>query len=97
MTRPLAIFATAALLAGCASAPPPPLTADHPASADAPEGARVARTTSLRADEATRKSRVLLSAAQEEQEQWDKFGPVSGTPADAPKTNAKPEMKHDHH
>ena len=90
-------FLTAALLAGCASAPPPPLTANHPASADAPEGARVARTTSLRADEATRKSRVLLSAAQEEQEQWDKFGPVSGTPADAPKTNGKPEMKHDHH
>ena len=96
MTRLISFFA-AALLAGCASAPPPPLTADHPASADAPEGARVARTTSLRADEATRKSRVLLSAAQEEQEQWDKFGPVSGTPADAPKTNGKPEMKHDHH
>ena len=90
-------FLAAALLAGCASAPPPPLTANHPASADAPEGARIARTTSLRADEATRKSRVLLSAAQEEQEQWDKFGPVSGTPADAPKTNGKPEMKHDHH
>ena len=96
MTRLISFFA-AALLAGCASAPPPPLTANHPASADAPEGARVARTTSLRADEATRKSRVLLSAAQEEQEQWDKYGPVSGTPADAPKTNAKPEMKHDHH
>ena len=96
MTRLISFFA-AALLAGCASAPPPPLTADHPASADAPEGARIARTTSLRADEATRKSRVLLSAAQEEQEQWDKFGPVSGTPADAPKTNGKPEMKHDHH
>ena len=96
MTRLISFFA-AALLAGCASAPPPPLTADHPASADAPEGARIARTSSLRADEATRKSRVLLSAAQEEQEQWDKFGPVSGTPADAPKTNGKPEMKHDHH
>ena len=96
MTRTLTLLA-AALLAGCASAPPPPLTANHPASADAPEGARIARTTSLRADEATRKSRVLLSAAQEEQEQWDKFGPVSGTTADAPKTNGKPEMKHDHH
>ena len=96
MTRLISFFA-AALLAGCASAPPPPLSANHPASADAPEGARISRTTSLRADEATRKSRVLLSAAQEEQEQWDKFGPVSGTPADAPKTNGKPEMKHDHH
>ena len=97
MTRPLTILAAAALLAGCASAPPPPLTADHPASADAPEGARVARTTSLRADEATRKSHALLSAAQREQEHWDAYGPVSGTPETAPKTEAKPEMKHDHH
>ena len=96
MTRLISFFA-AALLAGCASAPPPPLTANHPASADAPEGARIARTTSLRADDATRKSHALLSAAQKEQEHWDKYGPVSGTPEDAPKTNAKPEMKHDHH
>ena len=90
-------FLAAALLAGCASAPPQPLTADHPASADAPEGARIARTASLRADEATRKSHALLSAAQKEQEHWDKYGPVSGTPPDAQKTNAKPEMKHDRH
>ena len=96
MTRQISFFA-AALLAGCATAPPPPLSANHPASADAPEGARIARMTSLRADDATRKSHALLSAAQREQEQWDAFGPVSGTPADAPKTNTKPEMKHDHH
>ena len=96
MTRHIFFFA-AALLAGCASAPPPPLPANHPASPDAPEGARIARMTSLRADDATRKSRALLSAAQREQEQWDAYGPVSGTAADAPKTNAKPEMKHDHH
>ena len=95
MTRLLTLFATA-LLAGCATAPPP-LTAAHPASPDAPEGARVARTTSLRADEATRKSRALLSAAQQEQEKWDAYGPVSGTPEDAPPTDAKPEMKHDRH
>ena len=96
MTRQIS-FLAAALFAGCATAPPQPLSANHPASADAPEGARIARTTSLRADEATRKSHALLSAAQQEQEQWDAYGPVSGTPADAPKTNAKPEMKHDHH
>ena len=95
MSRLLTLFA-AALLAGCASAPTP-LTADHPASPDAPEGARIARTTSLRADDATRKSRALLSAAQKEQEAWDKYGPVSGTPEDAPKAEAKPEKKHDHH
>ena len=96
MSRPFTFFAIATLLAGCATAPPS-LTTAHPASPDAPEGARIARTTSLRADYATRKSHALLSAAQKEQEQWDQYGPVSGTPADAPKTNAKPEMKHDHH
>ena len=95
MTRFLT-FLAATLLAGCATAPPPPLTAAHPASPDAPEGARLVRQTSLRADEATRKSRTLLSAGQKEQEHWDAYGPVSGTPEDAPKTNAKPEMKHDH-
>ena len=100
MIRTLPLFA-AALLAGCATAPPPPLTATHPASPDAPEGARLARQTSLRADETTRKSHALLSAAQKEQEHWDDYGPVSGTPEDAPKTDGKMdmknmEMKHDH-
>ena len=96
MTRIFTLSVAATLLAGCATAPPQ-LTAAHPASPDAPEGARLARQTSLRADDATRKSRALLSAAQKEQEKWDAYGPVSGTPEDAPKTNAKPEMKHDHH
>ena len=95
MTR-LFTFLAATLLAGCATAPPPPLTAAHPASPDAPEGARLARQTSLRADDTTRKSHAMLSAAQKEQEHWDAYGPVSGTPENAPKTDAKPEMKHDH-
>ncbi len=93
MIRPLTFIAVAALLAGCVSAPPMALTAAHPASPDAPEGARLARQTSLRADDATRKSRALLSAAQKEQEHWDAYGPVSGTP----EANTKPEMNHDHH
>ena len=93
MIRPLTLFAIGALLAGCATAPPPPLTAANPASPDAPEGARLARQTSLRADGTTRKSRALLSAAQKEQDKWDEFGPVSGTPADAPKTEGKMDMK----
>ena len=96
MTR-LLTFLAATLLAGCATAPAPSLTAAHPASPDAPEGARLARQTSLRADDTTRKSRAMLSAAQTEQEYWDAHGPVSGTPEDAPKTDAKPEMKHDRH
>ena len=96
MTR-LLPFLAATLLAGCATAPPPLLTAAHPASPDAPEGARLVRQTSLRTDDATRKSRAMLSAAQKEQEKWDAYGPVSGTPEDAPKTDAKPQMKHDRH
>jgi hypothetical protein len=46
----------------------------------------------------TRKSRALLSAAQKEQENWDAYGPVSGTPEEAPKTDNKPATKkHEHH
>ena len=67
------------------------------ASPQAPEGARLARTTSLRPDETTRKSHALLSAALKEQEKWDEFGPVSGTPEDAPKTEGKMDMKNMKH
>ena len=95
MSRPLVIFSAAVLLAGCAAVPPPPLTAAHPASPDAPEGARLARQTSLRADETTRKSHALLSAAQKEQEKWDAYGPVSGTPEDVPKEDMKMDGKMD--
>lgn len=97
MTRLFIPLAVAALLAGCATTSPPPLTANHPASPDAPEGAPVARVTTLRADDTTRKSHALLSAAQKEQEKWDDLGPVSGTPEVAPKTEGKMDMKHEHH
>ncbi len=101
MIRSLTLFAVTVLLAACAMTPLPPPTAASPASPEAPEGAHVARQTSLRADETTRKSRALLSAAQKEQEKWDDYGPVSGTPDDAPKTGGKMdmknmEMKHEH-
>ncbi len=75
------------------------LTAASPASPEAPEGARVARQTSLSPDATTRKSNALLSAAQKEQTYWDDYGPVSGTPEDAPKTDGSTDMrnmKHDH-
>ena len=93
MIRPNIFFAAAGLFAGCATAPPPPLSTASPASPQALEGARIARTTSLRPDEATRKTSALLSAAQKEQEKWDAYGPVSGTPEDAPKTEGKTDMK----
>ena len=57
----------------------------------------MARQTSLRPDETTRKSSALLSAAKKEQERWDAYGPVSGTPEDAPKTEGKMDMKHMKH
>ena len=88
------IFIATALLSGCAT-PPPPLTAAHPASPEAPEGVRVARQTSLRADEITCKSHALLSAAKKEQEKWDDYGPVSGTPEDAPQAEMKMDGKMD--
>jgi len=93
MIRLITFLAAAGVLAGCATAPPPPLSAASPASPHAPEGARIARTTSLRPDETTRKTNALLSAAQKEQEKWDAYGPVSGTPEDAPKTDGKMDMK----
>lgn len=96
MTRPLTLCAAAALLAGCVTTPPP-LTVVSPVNPDAPEGAGLPRQTSLRADETTRKSRALLSAAQKEQEKWDAYGPVSGTPEDAPKPEGKTDMKNMKH
>ena len=97
MTRLPILIAAAALLAACAGTHPTPVTVDSPASPDAPEGARVRRQTSLSADETTRKSAELLSAAKKEQMHWDDHGPVSGTPEDAPKSDSQPEVKHDHH
>ena len=94
----LFLLASAGLLAGCATASRPPLTAADPASPDAREGARTAAHSSLRADELTQKTRAQLSAAASAQKEWDEHGPVSGTPADesAPaKPNAMPGMDHD--
>jgi len=85
-----------ALLAGCATAPPP-LTSASPVSPEAQEGAHTPRQSSLRADDATRKTAALLSAAQKEQQHWDAYGPVSGSPEEEPKDNTKPETKHEHH
>ncbi|HSI14237.1 MAG TPA: hypothetical protein VK961_19465 [Chthoniobacter sp.] len=88
--------AAAALLAGCATTPPP-LTSASPASPEAAEGARVPRQSSLRADDLTQKTAVLLSAARKEQQHWDAYGPVSGSPEEEPKdTTTQPNMKHDH-
>jgi hypothetical protein len=96
MTR-ISVCCAAVLFAGCATAPPPPLTSASPASPQAAEGARIPSQTSLHADDVTRKTATLLSAAQKEQVHWDAYGPVSGNPGEEPKDNAQPEMKHEHH
>ena len=60
-------------VAGCAAVPPSELTASHPASPDAPEGARLARQTSLRADDATRllgRALVRLTLSPDRRAAW---------------------------
>lgn len=85
----------ALLLTGCAAISPVSFPATHPASPNAPEGARPSWQTSLGPDELTRKSQAMLSAARKEQEFWDAHGPVSGSPEETPQP--KPEGKHELH
>ena len=66
------------LLTGCATAPPPPLTADNPASPSAPEGTVRPFRNALGVDALTKKSRQILAQAAQQQQQWDQSGPVSG-------------------
>ena len=57
------------LLAGCATAPPPPLTADNPASPSAPEATVRPFRNALGVDDLTKKSRQIFAQAAEEQQQ----------------------------
>src|ERR1700676_2511973 len=66
------------LLTGCATAPPPPLTADNPASPSAPEATVRHFRNGLGVDALTKKSRQILAQAAQQQQQWDQSGPVSG-------------------
>lgn len=51
------------LLAGCATAPPPPLTADNPASPTAAEATVHPLRNALAADDLTKKTREILAQA----------------------------------
>jgi hypothetical protein len=51
------------LLAGCATAPQPPLTADNPASPSAPEGTVRPLRNALAADDLTKKTRQIFAQA----------------------------------
>jgi hypothetical protein len=71
MKSTIPALAAALAVAGCASPPPLHFTPAHPASPDAPEGAPAEHHSSLSADEATRKTRALISAAEHEQSKPD--------------------------
>jgi uncharacterized lipoprotein YajG len=64
------------LLAGC-SANPPVLTAENPASPQAPE-ANVTPLSPLKRDAITQRTRQMLAQAAKQQEEWDQNGPSSG-------------------
>jgi hypothetical protein len=89
-------FLAASFLAGCATLPPSPQGPATPANPRAPEGARIGALPSLSTDDATRKTQSLLSAARKEQEHWDAFGPVSGSPELAPAPEGDPHKNHGH-
>jgi len=57
------------LLVGCATAPPPPLTADDPASPSAPEATVRPLRNALGADDLTKKTRPIFAQAAKDQQQ----------------------------
>ena len=78
MNRYSILLVALGLLVGCATAPPPPLTADNPASPSAPEATVRPLRNALGVDDLTKKSRQILAQAAKQQQQWDQSGPVSG-------------------
>ena len=78
MNRYSILLVALGLLAGCATAPPPPLRADNPANPSAPEATMRPLRNALGVDSLTKKSRQILAQAAKQQQQWDQSGPVSG-------------------
>jgi hypothetical protein len=56
------------LLLGCATGPPPPLTAENPASPSAPEGTIRHLRNALAADDLTTKTRKIFAQAAQQQQ-----------------------------
>jgi hypothetical protein len=56
------------LLLGCATAPPPPLTADNPASPSAPEATMRPLRNALATDDLTTKTRQIFAQAAQQQQ-----------------------------
>ncbi len=76
------------LFAGCATAPPPPLTADNPASPSAPEATIRPLRNALAVDDLTTKTRQIFAQAAKQQQQ------ASPTPTPQPgQMDQMPGMK----
>jgi hypothetical protein len=65
-------------LVGCTTASTPPLRADNPANPSAPESTIRPLRNALGVDDLTRKSRLILAQAAEQQQGLDHSVPVSG-------------------
>ena len=69
MNRYSILLVTLGLFAGCATAPPTPLTADNPASPSAPEATIRPPRNALATDDLTSKTRQIFAQAAQEQQQ----------------------------
>jgi hypothetical protein len=69
MNRYSLVLVALSFLAGCATAPPPPLTADNPASPTAAEATVRPIRNALAADDLTKKTRQILSQAGKPEDQ----------------------------
>jgi hypothetical protein len=74
MNRYSILLVALGLLVGCATAPPPPLTADNPASPSAPEATVRPLRDALGADDLTTKTHQIFAQAAKQQQ------PASPTP-----------------
>jgi len=68
MNRYSTLAVALSLLSGCATAPPPPLTADNPASPSAPEATIRPLRNALAADDLTAKTRQIFAQAGQQQQ-----------------------------
>jgi hypothetical protein len=69
MNRYSILLVALSLLVGCATAPPPPLTADNPASPSAPEATIRPLRDAPGADDLTTKTRQIFAQAAKQQQQ----------------------------
>ena len=69
MSRYSILLVALGLLAGCVTVPPPPLTADNPASASAPEATLHPLRNTLAGDNLTKKTREIFAQAGKQQDQ----------------------------